>query len=82
VSGFTANPNEIPYDVRHQLKASTKMPINFETTMTESDFARPLLNASEEQLARELHAEPDLSVDGLHGSFMSLLVKLFGAGGR
>jgi hypothetical protein len=57
------------------------MSINFESTMTEADFKRPLLDKSEESLARELLGDADLEVDGLRGSLFSKLVALF-AGGR
>jgi hypothetical protein len=58
------------------------MAINFESTMTEADFKRPLLDANEERMARELRSEPDLSVDGLRGSLMSQLLTLFGGAKR
>jgi hypothetical protein len=58
------------------------MAISFESTMTEADFTRPLLDANEERMARELLGEPDLSVDGLAGSLSSWLVTLFGGSGR
>ena len=54
------------------------MAINFERTMTEADFKRPLLDASEERMARELLREPDLRVDGLAGSLTSWLFGLLG----
>jgi hypothetical protein len=53
--------------------------MNFENTITESDFKRPLLDAAEEKLARELQAEPDLAVDGLGRSLFSWLAGLFGS---
>lgn len=52
--------------------------MNFESTMTEADFKRPLLEPTEERIARELHPEPDLSVDGLGRSLLSWLVNLIG----
>ena len=52
--------------------------MNFESTMTEADFNRPLLEPAEERIARELHPEPDLTVDGLGGSVLSWLVRLLG----
>jgi hypothetical protein len=52
------------------------MPSKFDTTMTESDFVRPLLDANEERLAREIYAEPDLRVDGLTGSLIGRLLNL------
>jgi len=53
------------------------MPINFESTMTEADFKRPLLDPSEERLARELQRDSDFSVDGLRNSFLGRLINLF-----
>jgi hypothetical protein len=52
--------------------------MNFESTLTEADFKRPLLDTAEERIARELHPEPDLAVDGLGGSVLSWLVGLLG----
>jgi hypothetical protein len=57
------------------------MAINFESTMTEADFKRPLLDKSEESLMRELRGEADLHVEGLRASLFSKLVALF-IGGR
>lgn len=51
--------------------------MNFDETMTEMDFKRPLLEPNEERFAASIHPEPDLSVDGLAASFMSRLIGLF-----
>lgn len=53
------------------------MAINFETTITEADFKRALLDPAEQRLTRELSREPDLSVDGLSGSLLGWLATLF-----
>jgi hypothetical protein len=57
------------------------MRIDFQATMTEADFKRPLLEAAEERLAREARGEVDLSVEGLADSLLSRLVRLV-SGGR
>jgi len=57
------------------------MGINFEATITEADFKRPLLDAAEERLAREARGDADLTVEGLRHSLLSRFVSLF-AGGR
>lgn len=54
------------------------MPSTFETTITEADFRRPLLEPNEERLVREMRAEPDLDVDGLSGSLIGRLLSLLG----
>jgi hypothetical protein len=54
------------------------MAINFESTMTEADFKRPLLDAKEEQLARDLTRDKDFSVDGLGNSVLGQLLNLLG----
>jgi hypothetical protein len=51
------------------------MMVNFESTMTEADFKRPLLDKSEELLAREMRND-DLAVDGLQSTIFSRLVAL------
>ena len=58
------------------------MSINFESTMTEADFVRPLLDPSEDRLARELQPEPDLSVDGMAHTLVSRIFKVFGVTSR
>lgn len=55
------------------------MAINFESTMTEADFKRPLLDASEERLARELQRDSDFSVDSLNGSLLGRLLNFLSA---
>jgi hypothetical protein len=57
------------------------MGINFEATITEADFTRPLLDAAEQQLAREARGETDLAVEGLRHSWLSRFVALFVRGG-
>jgi hypothetical protein len=57
------------------------MRIDFEATITEADFTRPLLDAAEERLARETRGDSDLAVEGLRHSLLSRFVGLF-AGGR
>jgi hypothetical protein len=53
------------------------MAVNFESTMTEADFKRPLLDPAEDRLARELRGgDADLSVDGLDRSLLGALLKL------
>lgn len=58
------------------------MGINFESTLTEADFKRPLLDATEERLAREARGEVDLVVEGLADSLLSRIVRLFSGGAR
>ena len=53
----------------------------FESTMTEADFKRPLLEAAEERLAREALGGVDFVVDGLADSLLSRLVRAFSGGG-
>jgi hypothetical protein len=54
--------------------------IDFESTMTEADFAKPLLDPAEERLVREVRGV-DLEVEGLRSSFLSRLVGLVAGGG-
>lgn len=54
------------------------MVIDFNATLTEPDFKRPLLDAAEEQLVREARADDDLVVPGLADSILSRLIRLFG----
>ena len=56
------------------------MVIDFQATLTEADFKRPLLDAAEEQLAREARGDVDLTVPGLADSLLSRLMRLFGGG--
>jgi hypothetical protein len=58
------------------------MAINFETTMTEADFKKPLLDATEERLAREARGEVDLNVEGLKDSVFSWLLRVVSGGTR
>jgi hypothetical protein len=58
------------------------MAINFETTMTEADFKKPLLDATEERLAREARGEVDLNVEGLKDSVFSWLLRVLSGGTR
>ena len=50
---------------------------NFENTMTEADFKRPLLDAAEERLAASCRREADLRVDSLNGSLLGRLLNFF-----
>ena len=58
------------------------MVINFQATMTEADFKRPLLDAAEDRLVREAYGDADLAVAGLNDSLLSKLIRLFSGGGR
>ena len=58
------------------------MVIDFQATMTEADFKRPLLDAAETRLALEARGEVDLSVEGLADSLLSRLLRLVAGGGR
>jgi hypothetical protein len=55
--------------------------IDFESTMTEADFPRPLLDAAEERLAREARGV-DLEVEGLRSSLLSRLLGLVAGSGN
>jgi len=57
------------------------MVVDFQATMTEADFARPLLDAAEERLAREARGDVDLAVEGLVDSLFSRLIRLVSGGG-
>jgi hypothetical protein len=57
------------------------MAIQFDSTMTEADFARPLLEPAEERLASEARGDSDLDVEGLTDSFLSKLFRLVAGGG-
>ena len=57
------------------------MVIDFQATMTEADFKRPLLDAAEDRLAREVLGGVDLTVEGLVDSLFSRLVRLVTGGG-
>ena len=56
------------------------MVVDFQATMTEADFARPLLDAGEERLAREARGDVDLAVEGLADSLFSRLIRLVSGG--
>ncbi len=58
------------------------MAIQFDTTMTETDFKKPLLDATEERLAREARGEVDLNVEGLKHSVLSWLLRAVSGGAR
>ena len=58
------------------------MVINFQATMTEADFKRPLLDAAEARLALEARGDVDLTVEGLADSLLSRLLRLVSGGGR
>jgi hypothetical protein len=57
------------------------MAIEFDSTMTEAEFPRPLLEPAEERLVREARGEADLAVEGLADSLLSRLVRLVSSGG-
>jgi len=48
-----------------------------DTTMNEAEYKRPLLDASEERLARELLGDADFRVDALRYSLLGRLLSLF-----
>jgi len=56
------------------------MVIDFQATMTEADFKRPLLDAAEVELARDSRGV-DLAVEGLADSLLSRLLRLVSGGG-
>ena len=58
------------------------MVINFQATMTEADFKRPLLDAAEARLALEARGDVDLAVEGLTDSLLSRLLRLVSGEGR
>jgi hypothetical protein len=57
------------------------MVIDFQATMTDADFKRPLLDAAEDRLAREARGDVDLAVEGLNDSLLSRLIRLVSGGG-
>jgi hypothetical protein len=57
------------------------MVIDFQSTMTEADFTRPLLDAAEDRLARDARGDADLVVEGLRDSLLSKLFRLVSGGG-
>lgn len=52
--------------------------MDFDDTLTEADFARPILEPNEERMLAMLRSEPDLAVPGLEHSLVSRLLSLFG----
>jgi len=57
------------------------MAIQFDSTLTEAEFKRPLLEPAEEHLAREARGDSDLAVEGLRDSLFSRLIRLVSGGG-
>ena len=57
------------------------MVIDFKSTLTDTDFKRPLLEAAEVELVRSARGDVDLAVEGLAHSLLSRIVGLF-TGGR
>jgi hypothetical protein len=51
--------------------------MNFDSTVTEADFKRPLIDPQEASLMRDACGEPDLRVDGLSNSLVGWLARLF-----
>jgi hypothetical protein len=47
-----------------------------DTTITEAEFKRPLLDPNEERLAREMQGDSALRVDGLRYSMLGRLLRL------
>ena len=58
------------------------MAVKFDATITEADFKQPLLDATEERIAREARGEVDLHVEGLKDSLLSWLMRTVSGGGR
>jgi hypothetical protein len=54
------------------------MTFNPDKTSATSEFKRPLLDPSEERLARELQRDSALRVDGLRLSLLGRFLSLFG----
>jgi len=54
------------------------MNFNPDKTFTDLDFKRPLLDPSEERLARDLNRDSALHVDGLRYSLIGRFLSLFG----
>ena len=53
------------------------MTFNPDTTTIDAEFKRPLLDPSEERLARELQGDSDFRVDALRFSLLGRLLSLF-----
>jgi hypothetical protein len=51
--------------------------MNFDRTVTEADFKRPLLDTQELRVVRDAQGEADFAVDGLSSSLFGWLVRLF-----
>ena len=58
------------------LQPTKKMTFTTDTTAT-AEFKRPLLDPSEERLARELQGDSQFRVDGLRFSLLGRLLSLF-----
>jgi len=56
--------------------------MNFDTTMTDADFKKPLLDATEERMAREARGGVDLHVEGLKDSVLSWLLRIVSGGAQ
>jgi hypothetical protein len=54
------------------------MTFNPDKTSTTSEFKRPLLEPSEERLARDLQRDSELRVDGLRYSLLGRILSFFG----
>ena len=54
------------------------MKFNPDRTITDFEFKRPLLDPSEERLARDMQRESALRVDGLRYSLLGRFLSLFG----
>jgi hypothetical protein len=78
---FTEFCHELTYALGSNPERAPRA-VNFESTVTEADFQRPLLDAREEQMARQLHSEPDLAVDGLRSSLLARLLNLLSRNSR
>ncbi len=57
------------------------MGVDFQSTLTEGDFKRPLLDAAEDRLAREARGGVDLAVEGLADSLLCRLIRLVSGAG-
>jgi hypothetical protein len=57
------------------------MSIQFDATLTEAEFPRPLLEPAEDHLAREARGDSELVVEGLRDSLLSRLIRLVSGGG-
>jgi hypothetical protein len=81
VNRFTASADDDGYSSGITLAQADCMVADFKATMTEADFKRPLLDAAEDRLAREIRGDADLSVEGLADSLLSRLIRLVSGGG-